>query len=133
MRGAPPPATSKGSLGDLVLSPSLWRHLLFVGQPFRLAIAANVLVGRSIRSLAYDLLRRFERLLGWLFGRLRLRRFEQFERRYFLLRRWHAALAVVTAAKAVQQVARAWSERRSGEALEKRRLRAAKLEAQNFE
>lgn len=47
------------------------------------------------RSIASEVARRLLELVGWLAGRLRLRRMRSFESSYFQLRRWHALLGEV--------------------------------------
>jgi TAG lipase / steryl ester hydrolase / phospholipase A2 / LPA acyltransferase len=137
MTGAGPPVRSRaphhsGSLSDVILHPSLWRWLLFAGQPVRLAIAANVFLGRSVRSLAYDILRRLKDLLGWLFGRMPIRRFSGFERRYFLLRRWHAAALAAGVANIGYLAVCQWREHTSGRSAQRRALQKELLTAPNY-
>lgn len=131
-RGGRPPAPRSSALSDLLLHPSLWRWLLFAGQPVRLAIAANVFMGRSLRSLAYELAHRLRELVGWLAGRLRLRRLAAFERRYFQVRRWHAAALGLAAVNLGWAAARAWRERTSGRTAQRRRLARAMATAPSY-
>jgi hypothetical protein len=126
------PAAAHVLLSDIVLNPTLWRFLLFAGQPFRAAIAANVFVGRSLRSLALELLHRLNELVGWLYGRVRLRRLRCFERRYFLVRRWHGAAAAVVAARGLHLLLRRWADQSSGRAQRRRDLQARMLAATEY-
>lgn len=119
-------------LSDVILHPSLWRWLLFAGQPVRLAIAANVFLGRSVRSLAYDILRRLKDALGWLFGRMPIRRFARFERRYFLLRRWHAAALAAGIANIGYIAVLQWKEHTSGRSAQRRAHQKAMLAAPDY-
>ena len=137
MAGARPPVRSgipyrSGSLSDVILHPSLWRWLLFAGQPVRLAIAANVFLGRSVRSLAYDVLRRLKDALGWLFGRMPIRRFAGFERRYFLLRRWHAAALAAAVVNIGYIAVVQWKEHTSGRSAQRRALQKALQSAPDY-
>jgi len=117
---------------DVILHPSLWRWLLFAGQPVRLALAANVFLGRSVRSLAYDVLRRLKDLIGWLFGRMPIRRFAVFERRYFLLRRWHAAALAAGIANIGYIAVLQWREHTSGRSAQRRAHQKAMLAAPDY-
>jgi len=137
MVGARPPVRHgaplhSDRLSDVILHPSLWRWLLFAGQPVRLALAANVFLGRSVRSLAYDVLRRLKDLIGWLFGRMPIRRFAGFEHRYFLLRRWHAAALAAGIANIVYFVNLQWKEHTSGRSAQRRAHQKAMLAAPDY-
>ncbi|PSC75941.1 Triacylglycerol lipase SDP1 isoform A [Micractinium conductrix] len=99
--------------------PTLLKSLLLLGAPLRLAVAANLWAGRTLRSLAAELARRLMALAGWLHGRLqhpRLRRVQLvFERAAgWPLRRWHLALAALVAGKAALWAGRWWAECSSG-------------------
>lgn len=133
VRGGSRPAVVNNLLSDLVLNPTLWRFILFAGQPVRLAIAANVLVGRSLRSLASELLRKLNDLVGWLYGRLLLRRLRGFDRRYFPVRRWHVAAAALVAARAAQVLLRRWGDHRSGRAARRRELQQRQGAAKEYQ
>jgi hypothetical protein len=80
------------TFNDLLLHPKLWRFLLFAGQPVRAAIAANVLLGRSLKSLAYEIWHRLIQFVGWASGRLDHPRLRRFEHSWFPVKRWHAML-----------------------------------------
>lgn len=124
---------SIGLLSDIVLNPAVWRWILFVGQPVRLAIAANVLVGRSIRSVAVDLLRRLKDLIAWLFGRVHHRGLRRFERRYFQVRRWHGVAAVLVLGRLVTVAHRAWAEHTSGRSQRRKALKRELMQAESHE
>jgi len=111
-----------GIFSDIVLNPALWRWLLFAGQPVRLAIAANVVLGRSIRSMAYDLARRLNNFIAWLYGRSIHHRLRSFEARYFPVRRWHVVAAGLVAIRAVHLVVRLYTEHTSGRMQKRRAL-----------
>lgn len=119
-------------ISDIVLNPALWRFLLFAGQPVRLAIAANVFVGRSLRSLGYELLRRLNDLVGWLYGRVQLRRLRGFDRRYFTLRRWHLTLAALAGVRTLHVLLRRWADQTSGRAARKRELHNRMASAREY-
>lgn len=123
-----------GSMTDLILNPTLWRWLLFAGQPIRLAIAANVFVGRSLRSIFYDLLHRLTELIGWLSSPLSLssRFASHFEKQYFRLRNWHVAAAALVLARLARYAARSWRDRTSGLRERKLQLRRQLLDAQDY-
>lgn len=122
-----------GALMDALLHPSLWRWLLFAGQPVRLAIAANVFLGRSIRSLVRDVLRRLRDLLRWLGGRLRIRRLAPFELQYFQIKRWHAAAVALVGLHAGSIALRAWNDYISGRTAQRQRLLAVMASASAYE
>ena len=86
---APAEAAAKGSVGD----PLLLRLLLAAARPARSVLLWHLMVGQSLRRLAATLARAALLLAGWLYGRVGQRgELARFERRYFVLRRWHVAL-----------------------------------------
>ncbi|KAI3427004.1 hypothetical protein D9Q98_006948 [Chlorella vulgaris] len=115
------------------LDPLMLKTLLVAGAPLRFAIAANVWAGRSIKSIAAEVVRRLLELAGWLFGKLSPRRLRGFERAYFPLRRWHVVLAALVAAKAVQWAARRWLEHVSGARLRRKQLQGRMQLAEGYE
>lgn len=110
---APSPAALQ-ALSAAVLNPPLWKLLLAASQPIRLAIAANLWLGRSLRSLAAEVLHRLATLAGWLAGKIDARRLRRFSREYFTPRRWHAVLAAAALGKAMHWLAGRWVEHASG-------------------
>ena len=98
----------------------------------RFAIAINVFLGRSLRSLASEIARRLKDLIGWSFGRLHLRRFAPFERHYFLLRRWHVAAAGAIILQITYLAIRQWKEYTSGRTAQRRRLKTTMLHAPDY-
>ena len=118
---------------DALLHPSLWRWLLFAGQPVRLVIAANVFLGRSIRSLVRDILRRLRDILRWLGGRWRIRRLADFERQYFQIKRWHAAGIALIGVYAGSFAVRAWNDYISGRTAQRKRLYAVMASATDYQ
>lgn len=127
-----PTSTPIGTISDALFDPSLWRFLLFVGQPVRLAIAANVFMGRTLRSVAYDILRRAGDLVAWLMGKVQSRRLARFERHYFPLRRWHVVLAITAAVKLLQSIRRQWVDHTTGRAAQRRELQRKMRVAQHY-
>ncbi len=120
------------SISDALFDPSLWRFLLFVGQPVRLAVAANVFVGRTLRSIAYEIMRYVGDFVSWLMGKIRSRRLQYFERRYFPVRRWHIALVAVGAVRLLQLLRRQWIEHTSGRTAQRRALQRKMHAAQTY-
>ncbi|KAL4441473.1 hypothetical protein ABPG77_001977 [Micractinium sp. CCAP 211/92] len=116
------------------LEPRMLKTLLVLGAPLRLAIAANLWAGRSLKHIAAEVARRLLELAGWLAGRVPHRgRLRGFERAYFPLRRWHVALGAVLAAKAVQWAAQWWAECSSGVRARRKQLQRRMQAAGSYE
>ena len=116
---APPSATLsvyalQGLRAWLLVNPGLWQLLAVVAAPVRLAVTWHLWAGRSLRSLASELARRLLLLAGWLSGRVEHRRLRGFDRRYFVLRRWHVATAALAAARVLAWADAAWRDAASG-------------------
>lgn len=115
-----------------ILDPAVLKALLVAGAPLRIAVAANLWVGRSLKSIAAEILRRILELFGWLFGKVDYKGLRGFERAYFSLRRWHVALGTLVATKAVQLAVRRWLEYISGERQRRKELQQRKQEAAHY-
>lgn len=99
----------------------------------RLTIATNLLMGRTLRSIAYEILKRLNDLVGWLLSPVRHRRLVRFERRYFTVRRWHAVAVTAMTAAIFRFLIREWKEHTSGRSAQRRHLVSIMENAQSYE
>ena len=88
----------------------------------RVAIATRLLLGRTLRSIAYELLKRLNDLMGWLLSPIRHRRLVRFERQYFMVRRWHAVALATMTAGLFRLLLREWRDHTSGRSAQRRQL-----------